>query len=146
MSDKQEVKLTPKERKHLLSIVTRGVNKATVIRRAHMLLKSDEGRTDREISELLYVNEDTVRNTRVRFCQQGLAAALADKPHPPPEKKLDDKQEAYVVALACSPPPAGRERWTLELLAKRLSEAGIADVSPETVRLTLKKTGLNPGR
>lgn len=57
------IKLTPKERRQLLSIVTKGVNKAAVIRRAHILLKSDEGKTDCEISELLYVNQDTVRNT-----------------------------------------------------------------------------------
>ncbi|MEP0763189.1 MAG: helix-turn-helix domain-containing protein [Chloroflexota bacterium] len=65
-----EIKLTPKERKRLLSIMTKGANKASVIRRAHILLKSNEGKTDREISELLYVHEDTVRNTRVGFARK----------------------------------------------------------------------------
>jgi hypothetical protein len=65
---KHEIKLIPKERKRLLSIVTKGVNKAAVIRRAHILLESDEGKTDREISERLYVNEDTVRNNRAQLC------------------------------------------------------------------------------
>jgi transposase len=143
---KQEVKLTLKERKRLLSIVARGVNKAAVIRRAHILLKRDEGKTDREISELLYISEDTVRNTRVRFCQEGLEAALHDKPHPPREPALDAQQEAYLVAVACSDPPAGRERWTMELLAQRLMEDEVvASISAETVRLVLKKTNLNRG-
>jgi len=143
---KHEIKLTPKERKRLLSIVTKGVNKAAVIRRAHILLKSDEGKTDREISELLYVTEDTVRNTRVRFCQDGLEAALHDKPHPPHEPALDAQQEAYLVAVACSDPPAGRERWTMELLAQRLVEDEVVvSISAETVRLVLKKTNLSLG-
>jgi transposase len=143
---KQKVKLTPKERKRLLSIVARGVNKAAVIRRAHIVLKSDEGKTDREISELLYVSEDTVRNTRVRFGQEGLEAALHDKPHPPREPALDAQQEAYLVAVACSDPPAGRERWTLELLAQRLIEDEVVtSISAETVRLVLKKTNLSRG-
>lgn len=143
---KHEIKLTPKERKRLLSIVTKGANKAAVIRRAHILLKSEEGKTDREISELVYVNEDTVRNTRVRFCQDGLEAALQDKPHPAREPVLDTQQEAYLVAVACSDPPAGRERWTMELLAQRLIEDEVVvSISAETVRLVLKKTNLSLG-
>lgn len=111
---KHAIKLTPQERKRLLSIVTKGVNKAAVIRRAHILLKSNEGKTDREISELLYVNEDTVRNTRVQFCQDGLEAALHDKPHPPREPALDAQQEAtwsrwHVVTRQ---PDAKGGRWS----------------------------------
>jgi len=143
---KHEIKLTPKERKRLLSIVTKGVNRAAVIRRAHILLKSDEGKTDRDISELLYVNEDTVRNTRVRFRQEGLEASLHDKPHPPRDTALNAQQEAYLVAVACSDPPAGRERWTMELLAQRLIEDEVVvSISAETVRLVLKKTNLSLG-
>lgn len=122
------------------------VNKAAVIRRAHILLKSDEGKTDHEISALLYVSADTVRNTRVRFCQEGLEAALHDKPHPPRAPKLNAQQEACLVAVACSAPPAGQGWWTLELRARRLVADGVVDrIAPETVRLSLKKTGLSPG-
>ncbi len=139
--NKHSVRLTPKERKKLLSIVNKGRNKAAVIRRAHTLLKSDEGLTDKAISAVLYVSEDTVRNTRLRFIEDGLEVALEDRPHPKPEPKLDERQEAYLVALACSDPPDGRERWTLELLSQRLVVDGIVDsIAPETVRLTLKKT------
>ena len=135
------VKLTGKERQRLLAIVNKGQNKAAVIRRAHILLKSDEGKSDREISELLYIHEDSVRNTRKRFVEDGLAAALEDKAKPRREPKLNEQQQAHLVALACSQPPEGQARWTLELLAAQLVKDGIvSEISPETVRLALKKT------
>jgi len=141
MDKKHVVKLTSKERKKLLAIIGRGQNKALVIRRAHVLLKSDEGRTDEQIAELLYCDSDTVRNVRVRFCEEGLDAALADKPHPSGNGSLEPRQEAYLIALACSNPPAGQARWTLKLLASRLVDDGIVErISPETVRLVLEKT------
>ncbi|HEX3054311.1 MAG TPA: helix-turn-helix domain-containing protein [Aggregatilineaceae bacterium] len=141
MEKRHVVKLTSKERKRLLAMVRKGQNKAAVIQRAHILLKSDEGKTDRDISEMLYISEQTVRRTRLRFAEGGLQDALEDKPHPAPEPKLDESQTAYLVALACSEPPAGQARWTMELLATRLVEDGIvARISPETVRLLLKKT------
>src|SRR3990172_9592620 len=137
---KYVVKLTDQERKKLLALVSKGKNKASAIRRAHILLKSDEGKTDQEIVEMLYSSEDTVSRTRQRFCEEGLEAALEDKPHPDSESKLDDGQEAYLVALACSAPPAGRRRWTLELLARQMIKEGIVEgISAETVRLMLKK-------
>lgn len=135
------VNLTSKEREKLLAIVNKGQNKAAVIRRAHILLKSDEGKSDREISELLYIHEDSVRNTRKRFVEDGLAAALEDKAKPRREPKLNEQQQAHLVAVACSQPPEGQARWTLELLAAQLVKDGIvAEISPETVRLALKKT------
>lgn len=91
------VKLTLKERKSLLVAVNKGKNKASVIRRAHILLKNNEGQTDQAIAAMLYVSEDTVSRTRQRFCDEGLEAALAAKPYPPREPKLDAKQEAYCM-------------------------------------------------
>lgn len=147
LSEKHKVHLKPQERKKLLAIVSKGRNKAAVIRRAHILLKTDEGKTDREISETLYINEQTIRRTRIRYCEEGLQSALEDKPHPQPELKLHNEKEAYLIALACSEPPAGQKRWTLELLAKQLVEDGIVEqIAPETVRLTLKKTISSPGK
>lgn len=140
------VKLTAKERKTLLAIVRKGQNKASVIQRAHILLKSDEGKTDKSITEVLYISEDTVARTRQRFCEDGLEAGLTDKPHPGSECKLDDGQEAYLVALACSDAPEGRQRWTLALLANQLVQDRIvATISTETVRLVLKKTNSSLG-
>ena len=106
------VKLTSKERERLLAIVNKGQNKAAVIRRAHILLKSDEGKSDREIGEQLYIHEDSVRNTRKRLVEDGLAAALEDKSKPRREPKLNEQQQAHLVAVACSQPPEGQARWT----------------------------------
>ena len=140
------VKLTPKERKRLLAIVGKGKNKAAVIQRAHILLKSAEGKTDEAIAALLYISADTVARTRQRFFEDGLDTALNDQTHPGSESKLDDGQAAYLVALACSDPPEGRQRWTLELLTKQLVDDGIVEkISTETVRLVLKKTNSNLG-
>ncbi len=140
------IRLTPKERDHLVKVVSVGKNKAAVIRRAHILLKSDEGKTDREIAEVLYTSEETVRRTRQRFCKDGLEMSLQDKPYPPREKILSDETEAHLIALACSDPPDGTARWTLEMLAQQLVEDGVVEaVSSETVRLTLKKTSSSLG-
>ena len=145
--EKHEVHLKEAERKKLLAITSKGRNKAVVIQRAHILLKVDEGKTDAEISQMLYVSEQTVRRTRLRFAQEDLQAALEDKPHPTTGSELDEKQEAYIFALACSEPPAGQVRWTLELLTQEVLKDGIVThISPETVRLLLKKTNSNPGR
>ncbi len=144
---KHRIKLTEKERQKVLAIVSKGRNQAVVIRRAHILLKSDEGRTDREICDQLYIDEETVRRTRLRFCEEGLDSALVDKPGRGGSAKLDEGQEAHLTALACSEPPNGRARWTLELLAQRLMDDGVIEhIAPETVRLTLKKNRLNPGK
>ena len=146
-NQKHEVHLSPQERQKLLAIVSKGRNKAAVIRRAHILLKTDEGQTDAEISQALYISEQTVRRTRMRYCEEELQSAIEDKPHPQPELKLDEEKEAYLIALACSTPPAGRKRWTLELLAQQLVTDGIVEhIVPETVRLTLKKTVSSPGK
>ena len=111
------------------------------------MLKADEGKTDVEISQMLYVSEQTIRRTRLRYSEEGLQAALEDKPHPKPKTKLSDKQEAHLVATTCSVPPAGRARWTIELLCERLVQEGIViSIAPETVRLMLKKTNSNPGK
>jgi len=146
MDKKWIINLTPKERTKLLAVVSKGRNKAATIRRAHILLKSDEGKSDQEIMKVLYTSEETVRRPRRRFCEEGLKAALEDRPHPEREHKLDEAGEAYLVALACTDPPPGVDSWTLELLAERLVTDGIVQsIAPETVRLVLKKTSSSPG-
>ena len=138
--------LLPNEKKKLKAIVSSGQNKAVVIRRAHILLKADEGKTDAEIGGMLYVSEQTIRRTRLRYVTDGLQVAVEDKPHPKPAPKLNEQQEAQLVAITCSAPPAGHARWTLELLQERLIEDGIVSgIAPETVRLLLKKTNSNLG-
>lgn len=146
-NEKHEVHLREEDRRKLIGMVSKGRNKAVVIQRAHILLKVDEGKPDAEISQMLYVSEQTIRRTRQRFAQEGLQAALEDKPHPATGSELDEKQEARIIALACSQPPAGQARWTLELLTQEVLKDGIVThLSPETVRLLLKKTNSNLGR
>jgi len=146
MPKKHIVKLTPKERKKLIAVVSKGRNKALVIRRAHILLKSDEGKTDDEVAGMFYIDPDTVHRVRKSYCQLGLEATLAGKAYPEQEPKLNEKQEAHLIALACSDPPPGWARWTLVLLAQQLVKDGVVEsISPESVRLVLKKTNLSLG-
>ncbi len=145
--EKHAVTLTEKERRKLVAMVTKGRNKASSIQRAHILLKSADGKTDAEISQWLYVSESTVRRTRLRFGEAGIDAALVDEAPAEREPLLNEQQEGHLVALACSAPPEGRERWTLELLTQRLIADGVVDsISVESVRLLLQKNISNPGK
>jgi transposase len=122
----------------LEAIVRSGQHKARTIRRAQTLLWSDAGKTDGEIAEWHGITPLTVAKTRQRWVDH---RSLEDKPRPGREKKLDGKQEAFVVALACSDAPDGRESWTMQMLADKLLELQVVDepISDETVRRTLKK-------
>ncbi len=141
------VKLTDEQRSELLSLVNKGEHNARIIKRANILMLSDQGKTAPEIVENLPVSRQTVYNIRRRFTQGGLDSALYEKPRPGARRKFQIEQEAYVIALACTEPPEGRERWTLRLLTNKIVELGIVDkVGRETVRRTLKKTFLSRGR
>lgn len=145
--EKHPVNLSDKEGRKLVAIVTKGRNKASYIQRAHILLKSDGGKTDAEISQWLYISESTVRRTRLRFCEAGMDAALEDEAPSEREPLLNEQQEGRLVAIACSDPPDGRVRWTLELLTERLIADGVVDsISVESVRLLLQKNISNPGK
>ncbi len=138
---KRVVQLQPAEREKLSKLVRNGKIPADTVKHAYMLLHSAAGKTDAAIAEFLLCSEDTVRRTRVRYLTEGLTAALEDQPHPGREPLLNPQQEAYLLALACSDPPAGQVHWTLELLAQRMvDDQQVVELSPETVRLTLKKT------
>jgi transposase len=136
---KHPIKLSESERTELVTIVTTGRQKTRVLRRAQMLLWSDEGKPDTEIAELLKLAPLTVATTRLRWIEKH---TLEDEPRRGRGKKLDGKQEAFLVALACSDAPNGLEKWTMRLLADKLVELEVVHgvVSDETVRRTLKKT------
>jgi len=88
----------------------------------------------------------TVERTRQRFVEEGLAAALTERRRPGGQPQLRGKDEAFLIATACSVPPNGRKRWTLQLLADRLVEVGVIDsISDDTVWRTLKKTRSSRG-
>lgn len=140
MPKKQHIiELSEIDRLELEGMVRTGQHKARTIRRAQTLLWSAAGKTDGEIAQLHGVTPLTVAKTRQRWVAE---RSLEDKPRRGRNKKLDGKQEAYLVALACSDAPGERETWTMQLLADRLLELTVIDepISDETVRRTLKKT------
>lgn len=134
------VNLSEQERSRLHSLLRGGKLAVRTLHRAHVLLLADEGRTDAEIAQALHIGDSTVERTRKRFVLGGLDEALYEKPRLGAAPKFDDKQQAHLIALACSDPPEGRARWTVRLLASRLVELGVTDsISRESVRRTLKK-------
>jgi len=143
------VDLTSEEREELEALISSGVAPARKLTRARILLKADEGWTDKDISEALDVGTATVERVRKRFVEWGgIKAIERRKPRRQYERKLDGDAEARLIALACSAPPEGRTRWTLQLLADKLvtlEAVDIDSVSYETVRRVLKKTGLSLG-
>jgi transposase len=147
MAKKYIVELTADEREHLKDFVRRGKQSARRLTRARILLLSDETWTDAQIWTALQIGKCTVERTRQRFVEEGLEAALSERPRPGQPRKLKGKQEALLVALACSDPPKGHQKWTMQLLADRLVELKVVDsIADETVRRVLKKTTSNPGR
>jgi transposase len=134
------VRLSAEGRALCLELAKKGRAPARVVNRAHMLLLAHDGAFDKDIAAALHVSLSTVGRTRKRFAGGGLDAALYDRPHPGAERKLDGKQSAFLIALACGHPAEGRERWTLHLLADRMVELNIVDsLSYETVRRELKR-------
>ncbi len=140
------VRLSPEEGTRLLELTRKGKVPARQLRRAHILLLANEGAKDEAIADSLHVSLATVWRTRQRFVRENLERALAERPRPGAKRKLDGKVEAFLVALACSDAPEGREHWTMQLLADRLVALELVDsVSDETVRQVLKKGTSNPG-
>ena len=142
------VTLTPEERAWLTRLVSGGKRSALTLLRARVLLKADQADggpawDDGRIAEALDCGRRTVERVRQRFVERGLEPALGRKPQDRPSRlrTLDGAAEARLIAVACSAPPTGRNRWTLKMLADRLVELEVVEaVSPETVRRTLKKT------
>ncbi|SRR5258708_6008499 len=142
-----QVKLTDEERTILMTLTKKGTIAARKLARAHILRLADEGKPDADIVAALGVGLSTVERTRKKYVEGGLAYALSERPRPGVKRKLDEKQEAYLIALACSTPPHSSVKWTMQLLADRLVEVGIVgEISDEPVRRTLKKPSLSRGK
>ena len=147
MAKLYRVTLTQSERQELRQLISRGKANARKLAHARILLQADEAqggprRTDGQIASALDTATRTVERVRERFVEQGLDAALLPRPSKRVyARKLDGRQEAKLIALACGKPPAGKARWTLRLLADEMVELEVVDsLSYETVRQTLKKT------
>ena len=107
---KYKVELTPSQRSTLVEVSRRGKPLARTLKRALALLKADEGLSDREAAVAVAMSVATVARTRRRFAEEGLEAAINDRPRPGRERKLNGRQEAHLVAVACSSPP-GPPSW-----------------------------------
>ena len=144
---KYKVELTQSERSALIETSGRGKPLARTVKRALALLKADEGLLDREVAEAVSLSAATVARTRRRFVEEGLEAAINDRPRSGRERKLSGRQEADLVTIACSNAPEGHTNWTLHLLADKVVELEFAgSISLETVRRILKKTNSSRGR
>ena len=136
-----EVHLTPQDRATLESLTRKGHTPARVLTRAHALLHADEQKLDKEVAEALHVSTPVVAQVRRRYVQEGLGAALYERPRPGVAPKLDAGKTAILIAETCSAAPKGRETWTMQLLADRMVTLGVVEsISDETVRRVLKKT------
>ena len=141
------VRLTDEARQQLLNLVQAGTRAVRVVRRALILLKSDEGLTDEEIVKHVGCCERTVRSVRKRFCVAGFEQALYDSCRSGRPPDFTPRQRQQVIALACSDPPEGRVRWTLELLAEHAVKRGFAtSLSKSAVALWLQAHDLKPWR
>lgn len=146
MAKRYMVELTEEERTQLQAIGKKGRVVARRLRRAQLLLLAADGYTDTDIAAALHVGVSTVERIRQRVVEGGVEWALTERPRPGGSPKLQGKDEALLIATACSTPPSGRTHWTLQLLADRLGEVGVVEtISDETMRRTLKKMRLSPG-
>ena len=145
--DKYAVRLATEQREELQHLIRVGKSSARVTARARILLKSDDGWAAPQVAGALDVALGIVYRIKQRFTQEGLAGSLWDRRQANRRRKLDDRGEAHLIALACSPPPAGHDHWTLRLLAGKVVELGLASsMSHEGVRRRLKKTRSSPGK
>ena len=148
---KIEVRLTDERRETLERLVRTGSHPAAMRRRAGILLLSDadgpDAWSDDDIAERLETSRTTVQRVRQQFAAEGFDATLhRKKPTGRQYRKLDGKQEAQLVVLACSQAPEGHARWTMVLLADRLVEMNVVEsIDPATVWRTLEKTGSSRG-
>jgi putative transposase len=140
------VRLKPSEREFLKLFKSSGKRSQREYDRANILLLLDKGKMDAEIVDFLDVERTTIWRTRKRYLEEGVEKSLQEKERSGQPRKYGSRQEAEIIALACSDPPQGRSRWSLELLTERLSqEKGLKSINRETIRLVLKKTNVSLG-
>jgi hypothetical protein len=151
MRKQHHIHLTPAQRAEAQAVLARGSAAALTARHARILLEADAAvrrrvRSDRQVAEVCGVSARTVARVRERFARDGFAVALHGRSHRGATPKLSADQEARLIALACSPPPDGRVRWSVRLLAERVvALEAMPPIGRELVRTTLKKTASSRG-
>jgi transposase len=145
MTIRYRVELSEAERCDLQAMLHGGRHAARKLKRAQILLAADAGVPDEAIAKSVAVGGSTVYRTKRRFVQGNLERALSEEPRPGAARKLSGKEEALLVATACSRPPEGRARWTIELLAGEMVRLTAHErLSRETVRRRLAENDLKP--
>lgn len=147
MRTAQPIRLSGEQRAELEALIHTGKAAARVQTRVHILLLSgeNEGKSVAEIVAALHTSPTTVYSARRHFRTEGMRRALYDKPHAGRPSRITGEVEAHLTMLACSTPPQGRDRWTLQLLADKMVELQyIEAISDQAVHYTLKKTNLSP--
>ncbi len=146
MQQKQyPVRLSARERNTLKVMMKKGTHKARELARARVLLAVDAGKSDAEISQELDLGRTTPLDIRKRYCEGGLNRALYDAPRPGQPPVLNGREAAKVVAIACTTPPEGRKRWTLDLLTEKVG-GEIKEVHRNTIHRILLRNKLKPWR
>ena len=146
MAKRYRVTLSEDERDRLERLSRQRTASVRMVRRAQALLLAADGKTDEVIAERLRMGVATLERLRRRFVEEGLEASLRERPRPGARPKLGPKEQAFVVALACTKPPEGRHRWTMQMLADRLVELEmVPDITDEAIRLLLKRTNSSRG-
>ena len=141
------MRLTAKERRALKHLLSKGVGLVRVFKKARVLLLMDEGLTAPKAAKAAGVVANTARNVAKRYQAGGVEYAIHDLPRPGPERLLDVRQEAAVIAMVCSKPPDGFARWSISLIAKEAILRGIIDeVSEDTIGRILHRHELKPWR
>ena len=151
MYEHKHIYLPKNERTELEQLIKSGTHSARVIARARTLLLLDRSqgqkRRIKDVVEAAMVSQGTVSNLKKRYFAEGLNRTLFEKPRPGAKPKIDGEVEAHLIALACSDPPEGFDRWTLRLLANRLVTMELVDsISHVAIGDALKKMNLSPGR
>jgi transposase len=146
MAKRYRVTLSADERERLERLSRQRTASVRMVRRAQALLLAADEKTDEVIAEQLRMGVATLERLRRRFVEEGLEASLRERPRPGARPKLGPKAQAFVVALACTKPPEGRHRWTMQMLADRVVELELVpDITDEAIRLLLKRTNSSRG-
>lgn len=141
-----KIKLKKEEYEFLQEFVKKGTKKARAVARANILLMVNDGYSNDDISKATRVHRQSVWRIKKRYLKEGLDSALKEKPRSGQPRKYTNKEEAEIIATACTSPPMGRKRWTIRLLAGEMKKKkGFETINRESVRLILKKRKLSLG-
>lgn len=141
-----EINLSSEEREYLEQFVKTGTKKARAINRAKVLLFADERYNNDEITKMTGVHRQGIWRTKKRYVDKSLSSVLNEKIRSGQPKKYTHRQEAEIIAMACTDPPKGRKRWSIRLLTERMKRRkDFQTINRETVRLILKKQKQNLG-